>query len=382
MAGLTSPISYEAESVFSSLTPEEQAANEAADYAREQFEQRRQGLWDPAWAAAQRRTEAAQQYGLEAQQMTTAAQQQLGAGLGQTRADMMAAAGARGLSPALGRAAGYAGGQLQQRGVGQAKALQAQELASAQAQQQQALAAQAGLGMGMSEQLLGQTAAEQQAYQSMQALQAQQAAAAAQQAGQYGAAGIGAAGVFGSMAAGGFGGGQQQGWSPEYQQQYQQWAQTYSDIRLKTDVQPAGAGAEQQLLGALASRQPSPAELAQLEVPSGYERRMLAAAPRQPSPEELQQLEVPSEYEKRMMLASLQGLQYEYKPEAQQQLGQPPGLQFGPMAQDLAKSKLGASAVVPTPQGLGVDTGRLGMITAGLVGQLGDRVKRLEKGGR
>ena len=86
------------------------------------------------------------------------------------------------------------------------------------------------------------------------------------------------------------------------------------------------------------------------------------------------------------MLASLSGSgrQYEYKPEAQQQLGQPPGLQFGPMAQDLARSKLGASAVIPTPQGLAVDTGRLSMIQAGLLGSQQEQIDELKKkmGGR
>jgi hypothetical protein len=328
---ITSPVGYEAESLFSSMSEEERAANEAAEDARRRYEEQRQRLWDPAWAAAQRQTEAARQYGLEAQQMTTAAQQQLGAGIGQTRADMMAAAGARGLSPALGRAAGYAGGGLQQRGVGQARALQAQELAAAQAQYQQALAAQAGLTMGMGEQLLGQSAAEQQAYQSMQALQASQAAQAAQQAGQYAAAGIGAGGAFASQIGGGWGGGQQQGWSPEYQQQYQQWAEAYSDRALKTDV-----------------RRPSNAE----------QRRLLSAL-------------------------SGAGRQYQYTPDAQQRLGQPAGEQYGPMAQDLAKTQLGASAVRQTPEGLAVDTGRLGLIAAGLLGQQEERLRKLErKGGR
>jgi hypothetical protein len=71
------------------------------------------------------------------------------------------------------------------------------------------------------------------------------------------------------------------------------------------------------------------------------------------------------------MLGSLSGAgrQYEYTPQAQQQLGQPAGVQYGPMAQDLAKTELGRSAVIPTPAGLAVDTGRLSMIQAGLLGE-------------
>jgi hypothetical protein len=310
-------ISAQASGVFSTMSEEERQQRTAMEDQRRRYEEARAGLWSPAAQQAQLGVQAAQQYGLEAEQMRTAAQQQLGAGIGQTRADLMAGAGARGLSPALGRAAGYAGGQLAQRGVGQARALQARELAMAQAMQQQALQQQAGLGMGMAEQLVGQSAAEQQAYQSLQALQAQQAAAASQQAGQYAAAGIGAGGVFGALAGGGFGGGQQS-WSPEYQQRYQQWAQTY--------IRKPRAGQQSQLLEALAGA----------------------------------------------------GRQYEYTPQAQQQLGQPAGKHYGPMAQDLAKTELGRSAVVPTPAGLAVDTGRLGLITAGLVGQLEERLRRVE----
>jgi hypothetical protein len=325
---------------------------------RERFESAQRPLWDPALYQAEQQRLAAQQYGLEAEQMRTAAQQQLGAGIQQTRADLMAGAGARGLSPALGRAAGYAGGQLGQRGVGMAQALQARELAAAQAQQQQALQAQAGLQMTLAEQAAQQQAVESGAVQQYQALAANQAAQQQAQQMAYIGAGLGAAGTLGAMAGQGFGGGGggQQGWSPGYQQQYQQWAQTYSDRDLKTGVRQPVSAAEAQLLEALR------AEGARTDA------ALQAATSRAVSPQQ-------------QALGSLTGTgrQYEYTPQAQQQLGQPPGLQYGPMAQDLAQTELGASAVVPTPAGLAVDTGRLTMIQAGLMGEQQRQIEELRQ---
>lgn len=320
-------ISGQATSVFAGQKGEGDVSAQQEE-RRQRYETAQQQLWDPALYQAEQQRLAAQQYGTAAEQMTTAAQQQLGAGIQQTRADLMAGAGARGLNPALGRAAGYAGGQLGQRGVGMASALQARELAAAQAQQQQALAAQAGLQMGLAEQALGAQAAESQALQSYQALAAQQAAANQQQALGYGMAGLGAGATLGAMAGGGFGGGgQQQGWSPGYQQQYQQWAETYSDRALKTGIRHAPAAQKTELLTALSGT----------------------------------------------------GRQYEYTPQAQQQLGQPAGVQYGPMAQDLAKTELGRSAVRQTPAGLAVDIPRLGMITAGLVGEQQRQIEELRR---
>jgi hypothetical protein len=336
------------------------------DEQRQRYETAQQGLWDPALYQAEQQRLAAQQYGLEAEQMRTAAQQQLGAGIQQTRSDLMAGAGARGLNPALGRAAGYAGGQLGQRGVGMARTLQARELAAAQAQQQQALAAQAGLQMGLAEQALGAQATESQALQAYQALAAQRAAAQQQQALGYGMAGLGAAGTLGAMIGGGWGGGGgQQGWSPEYQQQYQQWAQTYSDRALKTGVKQALTAQEAALLNALrAEGQRTESALdAAVGRGTGAQQAAVGTGPAG------------------QMLSSLSGTgrQYQYTPQAQQQLGQPAGTMYGPMAQDLAKTELGRSAVVETPAGLAVDTPRLGMITAGLVGEQQRQIEELRQ---
>jgi hypothetical protein len=243
-------IGSQARSVFAGQKGEGSPEQELAE-PRRRFEEARAGYWDPALAAQQRAMEAARGYGLEAEQMRTAAQQQLGAGIAQTRADLMAGAGARGLSPALGRAAGYAGGQLGQRGVTQARALQAQELAAAQAAEQQMLAQQAGLYMGMAEQRLGQQAAESQALQAYQALAAQQAAQQMIAAGQLGAAGMGAGGVLVGGLASDFTRQQKPTWTPQYQQQYQQWAQTYSDRALKAGVKVPVTAEEARLINAL-----------------------------------------------------------------------------------------------------------------------------------
>jgi len=322
-------ISAQAKSVFAGQKGEGSPSAALEDARKRMEEERAAQYWDPALAAQERALGAARRYGTEAEQMRTAAQQQLGAGIEQTRADLMAGAGARGLSPSLGRAAGYAGGQLGQRGVTQARALQAQELAAAQAAEQQLLAQQAGLYGTMAEQRLGQEAAESQALQALQALAGQRAAQQQQLMGQYAAAGMGAGGAaLGQL--GGYLGGQQQqpSWTPQYQQQYQQWAQTYSDERLKTGLRKPGKLDQSRLLDALSGS----------------------------------------------------GRQYSYTDSAQQQLGgsAPPGLHYGPMAQDLAQTKLGASAVVQTPAGLAVDTGRLGLISAGLIGQQEERLRKLE----
>lgn len=412
-------ISAQAMGVFSS-GPGEGAAATQTEERRRRHEASQQQLWDPALYAAQQQRLAAEQYGLEAQQMTTAAQRQLGAGLQQTRADIMAGAGGRGLNPALGRAAGYAGGQLGQAGVGMARALQARELAAAQAQQQQALAAQAQLMMGISEQSLGATAAEAQAYQAYQALAQQQAAQQqAQQMGYLGA-GLGAASTFGAMAGQGWGGGGGgPTWTPEYQQQYQQWAQTYSDRELKQGVRQPLSAAEAELLNAL--RAEGARTESALEAATGR-----ATGPQQATDARVRQLAQQLQAEgqrteqrlgarigtgmgtdravapwgpatgqpwgaatgqtwgpatKRDTLGSLSGAgrQYSYTPEAQQRLGQPPGLQYGPMAQDLAKTELGASAVVPTPQGYAVNTGRLSLIEAGLIGEQQRQIEEIKR---
>lgn len=373
----------------------------AQEEKRASFERARQGLWDPALYQAEQQRLAAERYGLEAEQMRTSAQQQLGAGIQQTRADLMAGAGARGLNPALGRAAGYAGGQLGQAGVGMSRALQARELASAQARQQQALAAQAGLQMGLAEQALGQQAAEAQAYEAYAALAAQQAAAAQQQALGYGMAGLGAAGTFGAMAGQGWGGGGPQGWSPEYQRQYQQWAETYSDRQLKAGVRQPLSASEAELLNALRAegqRTEGALEAAvrrgmapqqtlagqRLGAMSAQDYRLLGVAPPSavpPGTPSAPGLGAMSQAERQQMLSSLSGAgrQYEYTPQAQQQLGQPAGTQYGPMAQDLAKTELGRSAVIETPAGLGVDTGRLSLISAGLIGEQQRQIDELSR---
>jgi hypothetical protein len=426
-------ISAGAREPFAAYKGEGDPEEEGAD-ARRRYEETRQAFWDPALAAQQRALASARGYGTEAEQMQTAAQQQLRAGLEQTRADLMAGAGGRGISPALGRAAGYAGGQLGQRGIAQARALQAQELAAAQAAEQQMLAQQAGLYMGMAEQRLGQQAAENQALQAYQALAAQQAAAAQQQMGQYAAAGIGAGGALLGQAGGWAGGGQQQtSWTPEYQQQYQQWAETYSDRDLKSGVRvpvtteearlinalrAEGARTESALEAAVGRRRPSPeqeAEIARtaaalqqlgaqtearlggqgLGAMSAADYRAMGLTPpaAQPMPyrqvppglgamsaQDLQRLQS-SSAETDRTLGSLAGAgrQYEYTPQAQQQLGQPAGLQYGPMAQDLAQTRLGRSAVVETPAGLAVDTGRLGLISAGLIGRQQEQIEEIRR---
>lgn len=56
----------------------------------------------------------------------------------------------------------------------------------------------------------------------------------------------------------------------------------------------------------------------------------------------------------------------------------PPGRQVGFMAQDLAKTPLGAQAVENTSAGLGVDLAEAARLSLPLIGRIGQRLKRLE----
>lgn len=58
--------------------------------------------------------------------------------------------------------------------------------------------------------------------------------------------------------------------------------------------------------------------------------------------------------------------------------GRRPGLNFGPMAQALQKSKIGATLVVDTPDGLKVDTARLALADHSALASLAEDVRRLK----
>jgi hypothetical protein len=109
-------------------------------------------------------------------------------------------------------------------------------------------------------------------------------------------------------------------------------------------------------------------------------RQLLTELSALPDVPQAQQEQAEMRRQRALMLRELAGAgkRYQYTQQAQQQLGQPAGMQYGPMAQDLEKSPLGASAVVDTAAGKMVDPGRLTMIQAGLIGQLGERVEALE----
>lgn len=72
-------------------------------------------------------------------------------------------------------------------------------------------------------------------------------------------------------------------------------------------------------------------------------------------------------------LASLRGYTYEYKPEAQAQLGLRPGKRFGIMAQDVASTPLGSTMVVETPAGLAIDNQAAHGAELALLGRLAQR---------
>lgn len=77
-------------------------------------------------------------------------------------------------------------------------------------------------------------------------------------------------------------------------------------------------------------------------------------------------------------LDSLQSHEYDYKPAAKGLAGAGDGDHFSPMAQELEQTPAGASMVQDTPNGKQVDYGKgFGVLASGL-GQLNDRLNRLE----
>ena len=72
-------------------------------------------------------------------------------------------------------------------------------------------------------------------------------------------------------------------------------------------------------------------------------------------------------------LESLRGYTYEYKPEARQAMGLPGGRQYGVMAQDLEKTKLGSGMVRDTPGGKAIDMKAATGGTLAMLGRLAER---------
>lgn len=80
------------------------------------------------------------------------------------------------------------------------------------------------------------------------------------------------------------------------------------------------------------------------------------------------------------MMDTLRGYEYHYKPGVQDEDPRVP--RFGPMAQDVAKTPMGASIVVHGPQGLELDTKHgFGVVLAAL-GNLNERMRSMEGGKR
>lgn len=76
-------------------------------------------------------------------------------------------------------------------------------------------------------------------------------------------------------------------------------------------------------------------------------------------------------------LASGRGEYYRYR--EPKSAGARPGVNFGGMAQDLQRTRIGRTVVETKPDGLYVNTGRLALATHGVLGHLAKRLERLEK---
>jgi hypothetical protein len=308
----------------------------------------------------------------------SAAQAQMSSGLDQAVKAQMAAAGSRGFNAAAMRGAQMQGAEMQQAAINQSAMLRAQEMQAAQqafmqgSLSQEDMARNAALAAGQTtlQQDLGTKAAIQDAINSQlqgagqyaglgtdlektQAMLTQQArlanqdvdlrsgmfnsqlgfdAAALQQQGQLGmydlASGLlsGQAGLFG-----------------------QQYATEQGRLNQSADARKQMLGSGMQagasILGAILSDKRSKTDIK----PSKDTQEFLSA---------------------------LTDNQYRYKDPSKP--GTAKGTQYGPMAQDLAKTKMGRTAVIDTPDGMMVDSARGFLLALSGLANINERLQRLE----
>ena len=310
----------------------------------------------------------------------SAAQAQMQTGVDQAIKAQMAAAGARGFNAAAMRGAQMQGAEMQQAAVNQAAMLRAQEMQAAQqayaqgALTQEDMARQAAIQAGQIN--LQQDVARKQSIQdAINAYQAgtgqyagisadvakaqagleQQArlanqeallksgmfntqmgldAAALQQQGQLAYAGLGSGLLSGQL--GGLG--------TLYQGETgRQQAITQG----RTSMFGAGAGA----------------------AGSGIAAAMMMSDARQKT-------DIKPNKETESFLAALTDNSYRYKDPTEP--GTAPGTQYGPMAQDLAKTKMGSTAVINTPHGMMVDPSRGFLLALSGLANINQRLAKLE----
>jgi hypothetical protein len=312
----------------------------------------------------------------------SAAQNQLRSGMDEAIRAQMTAAASRGFSPAAMRGAQMQGAELQQQAANQAAFLRAQEMQAAQqayatgSLQQEQQARQAALQAGQT--TLQQQVASDEAKQaainaylsgSGQLLQSgtqltaaqaqlqQQAALANQEsmlkAGMFNTqTGLEAAQLQqqGNLAYAGLGGSlistQLGGYGTLYSGQLQQDAQD--------------AAMRQAIIGGLISGAGA-AGAAYAGKPAASDRNM--------------KKDIKVNKETQAFLNALTDNEYSYKDTTQ--AGTAPGRQYGPMAQDLAKTKMGKTAVIDGPDGMMVDSSRGFLLALSGLANINQRLNKL-----
>lgn len=317
----------------------------------------------------------------------SAAQAQLQAGIDQSIQAQMTAAASRGFSPAAMRGAQMQGAQMQQAAANQAAQLRAQEQQAAQqaflqgALQQEQMARNAALQAGATtleadaagKQAkqnaintfvqgsgtmagLGQERAITQAQIDQQTkIQNQQAILQAlieEEKLKFGAAGLQQQGQidYSQLAAGLFG--QQLG--------------AYSGLAgLESARQAAIAKARGELVGGAISGGSS----------MGAAAITAAAAPAAVASDRNMKKDIKVNKETQAFLNALTDNEYSYKDTTQ--AGTAPGKQYGPMAQDLAKTKMGKTAVIDGPDGMMVDSSRGFLLALSGLANINQRLNKL-----
>lgn len=277
------------------------------------------------------------------------AAQQMRAGLGQAQQAMAAQAGAGGSNPLAQRAAINAGAQMQQRGVTDAAALRAQEMAAARDSLANYYQRQAQGHMGYDHMNQQGQIAEEKLRRDHARHRTEQEAAQRNFAMQI----LGTAANAGSM---------------------------LSDERAKMGVVAADPAAADATIRGLGGGAPvrvvdtSGMSRSQIDAIPGYEMR-----PKDADDDAVKRYAAHLQSSSAdATLRGIKGHEYQYRPQ-HVAAGEPAGQRYGVMAQDLERTPLGASVVHNTPEGKRIDTDQATGMQLALTGRLGERQDATEE---
>lgn len=312
----------------------------------------------------------------------SAAQAQMQAGVDQAIKAQMAAAGARGFNAAAMRGAQMQGAEMQQAAVNQAAMLRAQEMQAAQqafaqgALTQEEMARQAAIQAGQTtlQQRIAADEAKQAAINAYLSGSGQMLQTGAQLTGlqaqmQQEAA---LANAENALRAGMFTG--------EIGLQARQLQQTgqLGYAGLGSDLLSAQLGGYGTLYGGQLQSQSERSAMNRAIVGGllGAGGAMGAAALMPAASDKNMKKDIKPNKETESFLAALTDNEYKYKDDTMP--GTAPGTHYGPMAQDLAKTKMGSTAVINTPHGMMVDPSRGFLLALSGLANINQRLAKLE----